>query len=155
MMKEKIAQTAGVALTALAILAVLVAGRAFLFDLALVDGKSMLPGLKSGDLVLVVKAAYGLRGPRAGYLVRWGDPQDGDLVIALRPDTGKAVLKRVWMEGENGHSLFGRKAPEGFYYLLGDNEFESLDSREFGPVPMNNVVGKAYPLRLPKSLSWK
>ncbi len=154
-MKERTVRTAGIALITLAILAALIAGRAFLFDLAFVEGKSMLPGLKSGDLVLVAKAAYGLRGPSAGYIFRWNSPQDGDLVIALRPDTGRAVLKRIWVEGEGGRSLFGRKAPEGFLYLLGDNEFESLDSRVFGPVPMNNVVGKAYPLRLPKFLAWK
>lgn len=147
-MKERNAHPAGVAVIALAILAALVAGRAFLFDFALVEGKSMLPGLKSGDLVLVAKAAYGLRSPRSGYIFRWSSPQNGDLVIAIRPDTGRAVLKRVWVEGESGRTLFGRAAPEGFLYLLGDNEFESLDSRVFGPVPMNNVVGKAYPLKL-------
>lgn len=154
-MKERTVHPANVAVIAFAVLAAFIAGRAFLFDFALVEGKSMLPGLKSGDLVLVAKAAYGLRGPRAGYIFRWSSPQAGELVIALRPDTGRAVLKRVWVEGEGGRSLFGREAPEGFLYLLGDNEFESLDSRVFGPVPMNNVVGKAYPLRLPKSLAWK
>jgi len=32
------------------------------------------------------------------------------------------------------------------YYLLGDNKYESIDSRDFGPVPMNNILGRVFPI---------
>lgn len=34
--------------------------------------------------------------------------------------------------------------PEGTVYVLGDNRPESFDSRSFGPVPLDNIIGKAW-----------
>jgi signal peptidase I len=34
--------------------------------------------------------------------------------------------------------------PEGYVYVLGDHRSNSSDSRVFGPVPVQNVVGKAW-----------
>jgi signal peptidase I len=34
--------------------------------------------------------------------------------------------------------------PEGYVYVLGDHRNNSSDSRVFGPVPVENVVGKAW-----------
>ena len=34
--------------------------------------------------------------------------------------------------------------PDGMIYVLGDNRQHSLDSRSFGPVPLENVIGKAW-----------
>jgi signal peptidase I len=34
--------------------------------------------------------------------------------------------------------------PEGYVYVLGDHRSNSSDSRVFGPVPVENVVGKAW-----------
>jgi signal peptidase I len=37
-----------------------------------------------------------------------------------------------------------RKVPEGEYLTLGDNRSHSRDSREFGPVPKERIIGKAW-----------
>lgn len=50
---------------------------------------------------------------------------------------------------ENGS--MERLIPNGQAVLLGDNTLESLDSRRFGPVPMRQVVGRAWSVYWPWS----
>ncbi len=123
------------------VIVLFLAGRFFFFDIATVEGKSMQPLMEPGDLVLVWKAAYGLAKPFGGYFFTWAEPENRDIVAALNPLNGAFVVKRV-----SSHSQ--GFLPEGSYFLLGDNFYESVDSREFGPVPMRNILGKV--LRLPR-----
>jgi len=136
--------------TALGALAI----KSFLFDLAVVEGRSMLPLLSDGGLVLVFRAAYGLRlpsfwGTKAVYVFRWAAPRRGDIVAASSPRDGGAVVKRVAMEGPGFYSAAGDGAlgmdvfvPSEAYFLLGDNPLESIDSREYGAVPVEAIRGK-------------
>jgi signal peptidase I len=63
------------------------------------------------------------------------------------------IIKRVYkMQGETVDSLNVTKSfriedgtftvPQGCIYVLGDNRNHSEDSRVFGPVKLENVVGK-------------
>ena len=137
--KEKRSRPTRVGLILVLVIATLVALRAFVADFAVVQGRSMLPSLGSGDIVFIFNGAYGLRNPLGGYFLLWAKPKNRDIVAAIRPGTTKAVIKRVWIEGEN---------EEDSYLLLGDNKYESIDSREFGPVPMDNILGRV--LLLPR-----
>lgn len=119
----------------------LLAGRTFFFDIARVEGRSMIPLMQPDDLVLVWKAAYGLPHPSGGYLIQWAEPKNRDIVAALNPKSHALIVKRVKVDG-SGFII------DGQYYLLGDNFYDSVDSREFGPVPMRNILGKVY--RLPR-----
>ncbi len=86
-----------------------------------VVGNSMLPLLSPGDTVLVDLAAYRVAAPRPG-----------DLVIAqhpLQPDV--RLVKRI-------ESV----VPGPQYVLKGDNPSESTDSRAFGAVTAQHIVGK-------------
>lgn len=110
--------------------------RLFLLDAAIVEGRSMLPRFRSGDIVLVWKAAYGIRNPLGGYWAVFRPPAAGDIVAALKPGSPSVIIKRVFYE--NGA---GGKGTAGIL-LIGDNVYESVDSREFGPVPMSNILGR-------------
>ncbi len=114
-------------------LALAVAGKTFVADLAVVEGRSMLPALAQGQVVFVLRCAYGLRAPfRGDYLLRWASPEPGQVVAATSPRDGRPVVKRVAAGGASADSV----------YLLGDNAAESLDSRDYGPVPVESVAGR-------------
>ncbi|HEY9054017.1 MAG TPA: S26 family signal peptidase [Rectinemataceae bacterium] len=137
--KAKKAYTIGWLIVFACVISVLVLLRTFVIDLAIASGDSMQPGIESGDLIIVFKAAYGLRMPGQGYLLIWARPRPRDIVAAIRPDGGSLLVKRIAFERPGA----GRGDP---VFLLGDNLHESRDSREFGLVPMNNVLGKVFPL---------
>ena len=81
----------------------------------------MIPNLKPGDEVLVNPRAY-----------RQQAPQIGDVVLARRPDRKVVtMIKRVSAVQQDGRLL-----------LVGDNPDSSTDSRTFGPVPRQYIVGK-------------
>jgi nickel-type superoxide dismutase maturation protease len=87
-----------------------------------VAGRSMEPTLQDGDWVLVDKTAYGDHRPRIGDLVAARDPRH----------PARIVFKRV-----------ARRNPKGVW-LLGDNPAESTDSRTFGWVADDLVMGRAW-----------
>ncbi|MGB4585657.1 MAG: S26 family signal peptidase [Rectinemataceae bacterium] len=130
------------------VIAALFLGRLFVVDMVIVQGRSMLPSFGPGDIVFIFKAAYGLRNPFGGYLFLWGRPEVRDIVAAIKPDDSKVIIKRLWIDegGTGAGSVTGGPGRrQGEYFLLGDNKYESVDSREFGPVPMNNILGKVLP----------
>lgn len=133
--------------------------RDVLFKQFVVEGSSMRPTLVGGERVLVNRFAY-----------RIGDPGSGDLVVAsVVGDGGERldVIKRVvGLPGETvevlgcrvrvddrfvagfeqpfpcGPSSRPMRVPDGHVYLLGDNRGGSFDSRFFGAVPLDEVVGR-------------
>lgn len=113
--------------------------RFFVADAAIVQGKSMLPHYRNGEVVFIFKAAYGIRLFSGRYIVRWGRPVRGEVVAALRPGTNEIVIKRI---GE-----IREQQPMPVYFLIGDNGIESIDSRDFGLVTFDALVGKVIPQR--------
>ena len=114
----------------------------FTFKTVVVSGDSMLPTLKNGRRVLTSKA-YWLVGPikhkdivvirddgPTGFIIKRVYKMAGEVVEwSLVPDTVD------FREGEF-------KVPEGHVYILGDNRAVSEDSRRFGPVPLDSIIGK-------------
>jgi signal peptidase I len=105
--------------------------KGFFFDFMIAEGRSMDPVIKSGAVLVVNRAAYGLRLPWTGkYLLRWALPLPGDVVVFDTPRGDRAV-KRC-----------GGLAAESSFLALGDNSLESYDSRSYGPVPVDRILGK-------------
>jgi nickel-type superoxide dismutase maturation protease len=96
------------------------------YGLADVAGRSMLPTLRPGDVVVV----------------RWrARVSAGDVVVVRRPDRpGLNVVKRA------------ARREAGGWWVLGDNPAESDDSRVFGVVPdaavVARVLARPWPQRL-------
>ena len=123
-----------------------------------VNQTSMIPNLHPGDRLVVVKAAY------------WfSDPARGDVVIIsadFQPEVGALVKRIIGLPGEtieckggvvyiDGKPIeepyvqgttydFAATVPEGFYFVMGDNRQGSSDSRVFGPVPRQDIIGRVY-----------
>ncbi len=70
--------------------------RIVLFEAFEIDGPSMEPTLLHGDRVVVAKCLYGLALPGIDEAVAtWGEPDLGDVVIAVSPADDVAIVKRV------------------------------------------------------------
>jgi signal peptidase I len=124
-----------------------------------IEGDSMLPGLQHGDRVLVTRS---YTRPARGDVVRIVDfgPRDKagprviKRVIAVSGETvqivsGRALVNRASTDisedlilSESDVSVDEIVVPAGHVYVLGDNRPVSLDSRFFGPVPLDAVSGK-------------
>ncbi|GHV86173.1 signal peptidase I [Spirochaetia bacterium] len=102
----------------------------FLVDLMVTQGRSMLPTLHPGSLLVVNKAAYGFRLPIVGmYLFRWGAPQSGDMVVFYTPLGERAVKRCSYVD-------------KGNFFARGDNDLESFDSRSYGLISVDHILGK-------------
>lgn len=86
-----------------------------------VSGNSMLPLLEPDQEVLIDPAAY-----------RQVFPQPGDIVVVSHPhQPHKRLIKRVSAVLDNQR-----------YFVVGDNPLESTDSRTFGPVSLEQILGQ-------------
>ncbi len=103
----------------------------FIFDFMITEGRSMVPTLLPGQVVMVNHLAYGFRLPWTNrYVFRWSAPQRGDIVIFPSP-LGEIAVKRV-----------GALVGNSQFIALGDNQAESFDSRTYGPIPLDAILGK-------------
>jgi len=141
--------------------------KAFALDLVIVRGDSMSPTIGPGTVALVARFAYGIRFPVSGtYAVRWAEPVPGDIVLVSPTyNVSKQAVKRVFetgpaylsaeagtLSGRGGTVQLGQTSSSrlagstyvaaGRAFIVGDNGAVSFDSRDYGSVPIEKIVGK-------------
>ncbi|MDR1867447.1 MAG: S26 family signal peptidase [Treponema sp.] len=106
--------------------------KAGIFEWMIAEGNSMIPTIYPGSILPVVKIAYGLRIPGTQhYVLRWNQPKSGDVVVFVAPD-GSLAVKRCF-RSDNNTAVFS---------AYGDNSPNSLDSRAYGDLSLDCIIGK-------------
>jgi signal peptidase I len=131
-----------------------------------VDGSSMYPNFEDKEYILTDKISYRRGTPQRGDVVVFHAPPpfDSDFikrVIGLPGETVKVENGKVFINDKQlaesylPNSYFTSEKsflrdgvpytiPEGYYMVFGDNRSYSSDSREWGPISIKAIVGKAW-----------
>lgn len=150
------------------ILALLV--QQFLVKPFIVNGASMDPTLKTGDYLLIDRLSYRLHAPQRGDVVIFKAPPEPDKyfvkrIIGLPGETVRIegskvtiinktypkgiILKESFIVHPSKDTLMNINVPENQYFVMGDNRAGSYDSRSWGPLPYENISGRALLRLLP------
>mgnify|MGYP000759377682 CR=1 FL=1 len=134
------------------------------FLLTQAKGNSMFPAVKDGDLLICYRlqktyakndvVVYTQGGKlRVGRILG----REGDLVAL--DDSGTLVVNGAVQSGEILYPTYAKDAleypytvPEGCVFVLGDYRTQSEDSRDFSPVPLEDVQAKVITLLRRRSL---
>lgn len=134
-----------------------------------VESISMQPNLYAGDFVIVNKLAY-----------KFGEPQRGDIIVFRYPpdpDQTPYIKRVIGLPGDQIHIADGKiyingmlltepylevntnrggdwSVGEGSLFVMGDNRNNSSDSRAWGMVPFENIIGKALVIYWPPE-NWR
>lgn len=131
--------------------------RPFVAEVFRIPSESMSPTLQVDDNVLALKFAYRLEAPERGDLALFEGP-DGEIaikrVVGLPGDEVSVYDGVLRVNGQPRRepyvdyeridsTFFGpEKVPAGHVFVMGDNRANSLDSRNFGPVPKEDLLGR-------------
>ena len=137
--------------------------RTFLFQPFFVRGESMSPAFENGDYLIIDQLSY-----------RFRDPQRGEVIVFKHPPSQRYIKRIVGLPGETVEIEDGKviiykqeefyildesdylpldvlttgEAPislaENEYFVLGDNRFASSDSRRWGSLTREDIIGRVF-----------
>jgi signal peptidase I len=144
----------------------------FVMQPHIVKGNSMLPDFHTKERIFTESVSYRFYPPKRGDVVVFKYPyapeneyikrivglpgeeirlNDGEVTIFNSQNPQGLLIKEPYLK--NGTKTLGKKfladnttykIPNDTYFVLGDNREESSDSREWGTVPKNNLVGRVF-----------
>ena len=122
-----------------------------------IPSASMSPTLEVGDQIVVTR--YFGREPERGHVIVFESPSDsrellvkrvigvpGDLIDSRlgRVRIGTHTLPEPYLRRQAATgAIESQLIPQNSYYVLGDNRDESIDSRNWGVVSGDRIVGRA------------
>jgi signal peptidase I len=146
--------------------AILVVIRFFVAEPHKVSGNSMVPNFHDKDFIITNKLATKVGELKRGEVVILTNPRNSDQVfikriIGMPGERVKLLNGMVFINGlplpepylPNGLKSPGESflqegeevvIPNGQYFVMGDNRVASSDSREFGPISKELIIGQAF-----------
>lgn len=140
----------------------LLALRLWVVEPITVSSDSMEPTVAAGSIVWLNKAGPRLAGVQPGQLVVFNGPDDGEMpneavllkrVVAIEGQTVAIRDGVLFVDGAEANEPFVNQrtmdgvyfgtvtVPSGRLFVLGDNRENSVDSRDFGPIPVTTIQG--------------
>jgi len=139
--------------------------RYFIFQPFYVKGASMEPNFNDGDYLIVDEITYRFKAPQRGEVIVFRYPNDPSQryikrIIGLPGETIEVEQGKVMIYNNEGKEVTLEEAAylpadiftpgdmrivlnESEYFVLGDNRTASSDSRRWGPLPRQNIIGRA------------
>lgn len=139
--------------------------RTFIAEPRLIPSASMYPTLHTGDRLVVEKVSYHFHPPKIGDIVvfnsppelqKRGYPQSQAFIKRVIGEPGTVISISQGLVYLNGQPLIEDyiaeppnlpfpeiQVPEDAFFVMGDNRNDSNDSRYWGFVPSENLIGRA------------
>lgn len=150
------------------VIIVVVGVRMFIAQPFVVSGTSMVPTFESRDYLIIDEISYRFQEPERGDVIVFHPPVDsttyyvkriigvpGDTVTirdsvvsitnAEHPDG--VLLAEPYITKDAPGDNYSVTVPEGQYFTMGDNRPASFDSRKWGLLPKEKIIGRVF-LRL-------
>lgn len=145
---------------AVAVVAVVLV-RAFVIQPFVVSGASMEPTFFNGNYLLVDELTYAFRNPQRGEVIVFRYPADpksfyikriiglpgehivleGGHLTAYSGEKKVDLNEELYLNGRFTQGSFEVTLGESEYFVMGDNRNFSFDSRSWGPLPKDDIIG--------------
>ncbi|MFH1509376.1 MAG: signal peptidase I [bacterium] len=147
-------------------LVIIIPLRFYLVQPFFVNGSSMEPSFSSGQYLIINEISYRFSDPVRGEVIVF-HPPDGQKsfyikrIIGLPDDRIEVEAGEVFINGEqleedmylssdeDTPGNIDETIPEGHYFVMGDNRDGSSDSRSWGTITRDAIIGKAWIRVLP------
>lgn len=137
--------------------------RYFLFQPFIVSGHSMEPNYSNGDYLIVEGVSYRIRDPQRGEVVVFHYPEnpstrhikriiglpgekitidDSEIKITLPEGDFFSLDESEYLSFLNTTGKTEITLEKGEYFVMGDNRSASFDSRRWGSLPREYIIGK-------------
>jgi len=154
---------------ALLALCIVIPIRLFVAQPFVVSGESMVPTFQNGQYLIIDEFSYHFNDPKRGDVVVFRYPKDpkqffikrviglpGDVVeisatgtTITHTDGTQVTLHEQYISRRGDTETARYTVPAKEYFVMGDNRPESSDSRSWGFLPRENIIGRAFVRLLP------